>query len=65
MGNAYGHVAIGVRDIVAVCDAVRRAEHILGCSVTRNPGNVIGGNDYIAFITDPDRYKIELIQVRI
>ena len=58
MGSAYGHVALGMPDIYAACDRIRAA----GGNVTREPGPVKGGNTVIAFVTDPDGYKIELIQ---
>ncbi|UTV26862.1 lactoylglutathione lyase [Photobacterium atrarenae] len=58
LGDAYGHIAIGVEDIYATCDAIRAA----GGNVTREPGPVKGGTTHIAFVTDPDGYKIELIQ---
>lgn len=58
MGNAYGHIAIGVTDAYAACDKIKAA----GGSVTREAGPVKGGNTIIAFVTDPDGYKIELIQ---
>jgi lactoylglutathione lyase len=58
MGGAYGHVALGMPDIYAACDKIRAA----GGNVTREPGPVKGGNTVIAFVTDPDGYKIELIQ---
>ena len=57
LGTAYGHIAISADDIVAACDAARAN----GGNVTREPGPVKGGNTVIAFITDPDGYKIELI----
>ena len=62
IGNAYGHIAIGVRDVVATCNAVRERAASLGGAITREPGPVKGGNTVIAFITDPDGYKIELIE---
>jgi lactoylglutathione lyase len=62
MGTAYGHIAIGVDDVQATCDAVRAKASELGGAITREPGPVKGGNTIIAFITDPDGYKIELIQ---
>ncbi|MBK9341094.1 MAG: lactoylglutathione lyase [Rhodoferax sp.] len=62
LGNAYGHIAIGVRDVVATCNAVRERAASLGGSITREPGPVKGGNTVIAFISDPDGYKIELIE---
>jgi len=64
MGTAYGHIAIGVDDIVATCQAVRDKAAALGRAIPREPGPVQGGNTVIAFITDPDGYKIELIDSR-
>lgn len=58
LGNAYGHVAIEVDDAKAACDAVRSK----GGNVTREAGPVKGGNTVIAFVQDPDGYKIELIE---
>ncbi|KKD01340.1 lactoylglutathione lyase [Photobacterium halotolerans] len=58
MGNAYGHIAIGVEDIYATCEAIQAA----GGNVTREPGPVKGGTTHIAFVRDPDGYQIELIQ---
>ena len=58
MGNAFGHVALGADDIYATCDAIRKA----GGKITREPGPVLGGSTEIAFVEDPDGYKIELIQ---
>ena len=58
LGTAYGHIAIGVPDAYAACDRIR-AE---GGAVTREAGPVKGGSTVIAFITDPDGYKVELIQ---
>jgi len=58
MGSAYGHIALGVDDAYAACDRIRAA----GGNITREPGPVQGGNTVIAFVTDPDGYKIELIQ---
>jgi lactoylglutathione lyase len=62
LGNAYGHIAIGVPDVAATCAAVRDKGAALGGAITREPGPVKGGTTVIAFITDPDGYKIELIQ---
>jgi lactoylglutathione lyase len=61
-GTAFGHIAIGVRDVAATCAAVRSKAAALGGAITREPGPVKGGTTIIAFITDPDGYKIELIQ---
>jgi len=58
LGNAYGHIALGVPDVYAACDRIRAA----GGNITREPGAVKGGSTVIAFVTDPDGYKIELIQ---
>jgi lactoylglutathione lyase len=58
MGNAFGHIALGVPDVAAACANVRAA----GGKVTREPGPVKGGTTVIAFVTDPDGYKIELIE---
>jgi len=57
-GNAYGHIAIGVPDAYAACEKIKAA----GGNVTREAGPVKGGSTVIAFVTDPDGYKIELIQ---
>jgi lactoylglutathione lyase len=59
LGNAYGHIAIGVDDIYAACDRIR-AE---GGKVTREPGPMKHGSTVIAFVDDPDGYKVELIQL--
>jgi lactoylglutathione lyase len=58
LGTAYGHIALGVPDIYAACEAIKAK----GGNITREPGPVKGGNTVIAFITDPDGYKIELIE---
>jgi lactoylglutathione lyase len=58
MGTAYGHIAIGVPDAYAACAKIKAA----GGNVTRDAGPVAGGDTIIAFVTDPDGYKIELIQ---
>ena len=62
LGSAYGHIALGVEDINGVCEKVRSLSASLGGSVSREPGPVKGGNTVIAFVTDPDGYKVELIQ---
>jgi lactoylglutathione lyase len=64
LGTAYGHIAIGVDDAAATCAAVRDKAVALGGAVTREAGPVKGGSTVIAFITDPDGYKIELIERR-
>jgi lactoylglutathione lyase len=62
LGTAYGHIAIGVPDVAATCAAVRDKAASLGGAVTREPGPVQGGSTVIAFLADPDGYKIELIE---
>ena len=62
LGSAFGHLAIGVADVAAACEAVRAKAAALGGAVTREAGPVKGGSTIIAFVTDPDGYKIELIQ---
>ena len=58
LGTAYGHIALGVPDAYAACNDIKAA----GGQVTREAGPVMGGSTVIAFVTDPDGYKIELIQ---
>ena len=58
LGTAYGHIAIGVDDIYKTCDDVKAA----GGKVTREAGPVKGGTTVIAFVEDPDGYKIEFIE---
>ncbi len=58
MGNAYGHIALQVEDAHAACERIKAA----GGNVTREAGPVKGGKTVIAFVTDPDGYKVELIQ---
>jgi lactoylglutathione lyase len=62
LGSAYGHIAIGVDDMAATCASLRAKAAALGGAITREPGPVKGGTTVIAFITDPDGYKIELIE---
>jgi lactoylglutathione lyase len=62
LGDAYGHVAIEVDDAKATCAAVRAAAREFGGAVTREAGPVKGGTTVIAFVQDPDGYKIELIE---
>jgi lactoylglutathione lyase len=58
MGGAFGHLAIGVPDVAAACERIRST----GGKVVREAGPVKGGTTVIAFVQDPDGYKIELIQ---
>ncbi len=58
-GNAFGHLAIGAEDIYATCEEIRKT----GAKIIREPGPVKGGTTHIAFVEDPDGYKIELIQM--
>lgn len=58
LGNAFGHIAIGVPDVKAACERVRAS----GGKVTREAGPVKGGTSVIAFVEDPDGYKIEFIE---
>jgi lactoylglutathione lyase len=58
MGTAYGHIALGVPDAYAACEKIKAS----GGNVTREAGPVKGGSTVIAFVTDPDGYKVELIQ---
>ena len=59
LGNAYGHIALGVDDIYGTCDKIKS----LGGKVTREPGPMKHGSTVIAFVEDPNGYKIELIQL--
>lgn len=58
LGDAYGHIAIGVPDIHAVCDGLEKE----GVSIPRPPGPMKFSDTVIAFIEDPDGYKVELIE---
>ena len=58
LGTAYGHVALGVDDVAETCARIRKA----GGRITREPGPVKGGDSVIAFVEDPDGYKVELIE---
>ena len=58
LGTGYGHIAIGVPDVYATCEQLRKA----GAKITREPGPVKHGTTVIAFVEDPDGYKIELVQ---
>jgi lactoylglutathione lyase len=58
LGDAYGHIAIGVEDIYATCEEIK----VRGGKVTREPGPMKHGTTVIAFVEDPDGYRVELIQ---
>lgn len=58
LGDGYGHIAIGVDDIYGTCDRIKAS----GGNVVREPGPMKHGSTVIAFVEDPDGYKIELIQ---
>jgi lactoylglutathione lyase len=60
LGTAYGHIALGVPDVAAACERIRAA----GGKIAREAGPVKGGNTVIAFVEDPDGYRIELIERR-
>jgi lactoylglutathione lyase len=60
LGSAFGHVAVGLPDVAKACEQVRRN----GGKVTREAGPVKGGTTVIAFVEDPDGYKIEFIERR-
>jgi lactoylglutathione lyase len=60
LGDAYGHIALGVDDIYGTCEAIRAQ----GSPITREPGPMKHGTTVIAFVEDPDGYKIELIQTK-
>jgi len=62
LGTAYGHIAIGVDNAAALCEAARTKTATLGGAVVREAGPIKGGTTVIAFLTDPDGYKIELIE---
>ncbi|MBL1178094.1 lactoylglutathione lyase [Pantanalinema sp. GBBB05] len=59
LGDAYGHIAIGVDDIYATCEAIRAK----GGKISREPGPMKHGSTVIAFVEDPNGYKVELIQL--
>jgi lactoylglutathione lyase len=59
IGDAYGHIALGVDDIYSTCEEIKK----LGGKVVREPGPMKHGSTVIAFVQDPDGYKVELIQL--
>ena len=60
LGNAYGHIALGVDDIYSTCEKIKEQ----GGKVTREPGPMKHGSTVIAFIEDPNGYKVELIELK-
>ena len=60
IGNAYGHIALGVDDIYGTCEQIRQR----GGKISREPGPMKHGSTVIAFVEDPNGYKIELIQLK-
>ena len=60
LGNAFGHIAIAVDDVYKACECIRAA----GGKITREPGPMKHGTTILAFVEDPDGYKIELLQER-
>ncbi|MGR8921512.1 MAG: lactoylglutathione lyase [Gammaproteobacteria bacterium] len=60
LGDAYGHIALGVPDVYAACEQVRAR----GGNVVRDAGPMKGGTHVIAFVEDPDGYKVELVEDR-
>ncbi|MFT3987920.1 lactoylglutathione lyase [Aestuariivirga sp.] len=59
LGTAYGHIALGVRDIYGICKELEAN----GAKIPRKPGPMMHGTTHIAFIEDPDGYKVELIDL--
>ena len=59
LGDGYGHIALGVRDIHGVCAGLEKA----GANIPRKPGPMKHGTTEIAFIEDPDGYKVELVDL--
>jgi lactoylglutathione lyase len=57
LGNGYGHVALAVEDVYAACERIRQR----GGKITREPGPMKHGSTILAFVEDPDGYKIELL----
>ena len=61
MGDAYGHIALGVQNIYKICENLSKN----GCKITRPPGPMKNSTTILAFVEDPDGYKIELIEKNI
>jgi lactoylglutathione lyase len=60
LGNGYGHIALGCDDVYATCDKIRAA----GGKIVREPGPMMHGTTILAFVEDPDGYKIELLGIK-
>jgi lactoylglutathione lyase len=60
LGKGYGHIAIGCEDVYSACDKIRAA----GGKIVREPGPMMHGTTILAFVEDPDGYKIELLGVK-
>lgn len=58
LGDGYGHIAVGVDDVYATCEAIRGK----GGKIVREPGPMKGGTTVLAFVEDPDGYKIEILE---
>lgn len=60
LGKGYGHIALGCDDVYATCDNIRAA----GGKIVREPGPMMHGTTILAFVEDPDGYKIELLGIK-
>ncbi len=60
LGKGYGHIALGCEDVFATCDKIRTA----GGKIVREPGPMMHGSTILAFVEDPDGYKIELLGIK-
>lgn len=60
IGNGYGHIALGCDDVYATCEKIRA----VGGRITREPGPMLHGTTILAFVEDPDGYKIELLGMK-
>lgn len=60
LGKGYGHIALGCDDVYATCDKIR----IAGGKIVREPGPMMHGTTILAFVEDPDGYKIELLGIK-